>query len=149
MRTITFILTFILFLAANPARAIILVRDGHAEAVIVVPADNRPTGADDLQRYVEKVSGAHLDIVPEDKLTEAKARARVYVGSGDAAKRVVDIKALQTEGFVIKTDGDDPPSSFLLFVPFVSSCSKTPPRRPVLPSHRRTVPSCGRVLRFL
>jgi hypothetical protein len=56
---------------------------------------------------VEKVSGAKLEMVTEDKLGEAKSGARLFIGPCLAASRVVDIKALQPEGFVIKTDGDD------------------------------------------
>jgi hypothetical protein len=56
---------------------------------------------------VEKVSGAKLDIVTEDQLGEAKRGARVFVGPCLAASRVVDIKGLGPEGFVIKTEGND------------------------------------------
>jgi hypothetical protein len=96
----------LLVLASN-AQAITIVREGRAEAVIVIPAASKATGATDLQRYVEKVSGAKLEIVTEDKLGEVKRGARVFVGPCLAASRVVDIKGLQPEGFVIKTDGED------------------------------------------
>lgn len=96
-----------LFAIAGRTQAITIVRAGQAEAKIVVPAGSKIAGAADLQRYVEKVSGAKLEIVAEDKLAEASSDARILVGPCRAASRVVDIKRLQPEGFVIKTDGDD------------------------------------------
>ena len=78
------------------------------EAVIVVPTGSKASGgAADLQRYVEKVSGAKLQVIAEDQLGEAKDAARVFVGPCLAAGRVVDLKRLQPEGFVIETDGGD------------------------------------------
>ena len=100
-------LTVNLIVIAIRAHAITIVRSGHAEAVIVVPAGGKPAAAADLQKYVEKASGAKLEIITEDKLGGSKNRARVFVGPCQAASRVVDIKGLQPEGFVIKTDGDD------------------------------------------
>ena len=96
-----------LLVLAGRAQATTLVRAGHAEAVIVVPAGNKAAGAADLQTYVEKASGAKLPIVTEDKLGDANHAPRVFVGPCRAASRVVDLKALQPEGFVIKTDGGD------------------------------------------
>lgn len=92
-------------LAAGP---VTLVENGRARAVIVVPDGKKSPAAEDLQRYIEKVSGAKLEIVTEDKAGEAKAGAgRVFVGPCEAARRVVDLSKLQPEGFVIKTDGGD------------------------------------------
>jgi hypothetical protein len=96
-----------LLLLAGSAHAITIVRAGRSEAVIVIPAGSKAPWAADLRRYVEKVSGAKLDVVSEDKLGEIKTGARLFVGPCLAANRVVDIKGLQPEGFVIKTDGDD------------------------------------------
>ena len=50
-----------LLVLAGRAEAITLVRAGRAEAVIVVPTGSKAAGAADLQRYVEKVSGAKLE----------------------------------------------------------------------------------------
>jgi hypothetical protein len=102
-----FTASFSLLVIASRAHAITIVRAGQAEAVIVVPAGSKAVEAADLQRYVEKVSGAKLEIVTEDKLGAAKKGARVFVGPCLAASPVVDIKGLQPEGFIIKTDGSD------------------------------------------
>ena len=96
-----------LLIWVNRANAITIVRDGKAQAVIVIPAGSQGAGAADLQKYVEKVSGAKLEIIGEDKLADAKKGPRIFVGPCQAASRVVDLKKLQPEGFVIKTDGDD------------------------------------------
>jgi hypothetical protein len=96
-----------LVVIASRAHAITIVRAGQAEAVIVVPAGSKSAEAADLQRCVEKVSGAKLEILTEDKLGERKSGARVFVGPCVAASRVLDLKRLQPEGFIIKTEGDD------------------------------------------
>ena len=96
-----------IFALADRARAITLARAGRAEASIVVPVGSTSAEAAELQKYVEKVSGAKLEIVAEDKLATVKSEGRVFVGTCLAAKRVVDLKKLQPEGFVIKTDGND------------------------------------------
>jgi hypothetical protein len=93
--------------AALATRPVTLVEKGRATAVIVIPAGNNSSEAVHLQRYVEKVSGAKLDIVTEDQLPEAKRGARVFVGPCLATSRVVDIQGLGPEGFVIKTEGND------------------------------------------
>ena len=94
--------------ASAGAAPVTLVEDGRAGATIVIPAGEKSPAAADLQRYIQKVSGAKLEIVAEDKLGERKDGAsRVFVGPVRAAGRVVDLKKLQPEGFVIKTDGDD------------------------------------------
>jgi hypothetical protein len=109
MKTILTVLTatLCLFINAGRAQAFTIVRAGEAQAIIVVPAGSMAPGAADLRRYVEKVSGAKLEIITEDKLGEAKSGARVFVGPCLASKRVVDLNSLQPEGFVIKTDGPD------------------------------------------
>ena len=89
--------------------AITLVEDGRAAAVIVVPAAKIARGAaEDLRDYVEKASGARLEILDESRLETARHKgARVFVGPCEAAKRIVDLARLQPEGFVIKSDGTD------------------------------------------
>lgn len=92
----------------SASTATTLVDNGRAEAVIVV-ADARKSGpAAELRDYVEKASGARLDIVEERQLGQrGRTGARVFVGPVEAAKRVVDLAKLQPEGFIIKSDGAD------------------------------------------
>jgi hypothetical protein len=93
---------------AGSAGAVTLVENGQARAVIVVPAGQKSPAAAELQRYVEKASGAKLAIVAEDKLgRERRLPGLIWVGPCRAAGGVVDLQKLQPEGFVIKTVGDD------------------------------------------
>lgn len=91
------------------AAPVTLVENGRATAIIVVPdAKTSRDAADDLRTYLEKASGARLDIVEEGRLGEvARGAARVFVGPCVAARRVVDLTKLQPEGFVIKADAGD------------------------------------------
>ncbi len=59
-----------------------------------------------MRKYVEKASGATLEIVAEDQLAKVKSGGRVFVGPCLAAKRVVDIKSLQPEGLEAIGGGD-------------------------------------------
>jgi len=95
-------------LAAATGWAATLVDGGQAKAVIVIPAGQKSAAAGELQHYLEKASGAKLAIVAEDKLGQSKGVAsRVFVGPCGVASRVVDLKKLQPEGFVIKTEAND------------------------------------------
>jgi hypothetical protein len=95
--------------SALTAAPITLVENGQPRAVIVVPdAKTARAAADDLRRYVERSSGARLEIVEEARLGSASAAGpRVFVGPCDATSRIVDLAKLQPEGFVIKSAGDD------------------------------------------
>lgn len=100
-------LGIVLSVAVN-ARAATLVENGHARAVIVIPAGQKSPAAGELQHYLLEAAGAKVPIVAEDKLDRAQeAASRVFVGSCQAARRVVDLQKLEPEGFVIKTVGDD------------------------------------------
>lgn len=98
-----------LFVAAfAPVFGVTVVENGRPGAIIVVPAKVKSEAAGELQYYIEKASGAKLDIVAEDKQPESnRAGTRIFVGPVQASGRVVDLSKLQPEGFVIKTDGDD------------------------------------------
>ncbi|MCI0491566.1 MAG: DUF4838 domain-containing protein, partial [Planctomycetes bacterium] len=85
-----------------------LVENGQAQAAIVVPAGKVPAAAKDLQHYLEKVSGAALPIVMEERLSSVKpGTARIFLGACAVARDVVDRAKLQPEGFVIKSVGND------------------------------------------
>ncbi|MDO8539159.1 MAG: DUF4838 domain-containing protein [Opitutaceae bacterium] len=111
MRTKTILLTFLLAAFASLSAApITLVENGRARAVIVVP-DAKPSRAvADLRDYIEKATGARLEVV-EERAPGSGSRpaggSLIFVGACGAAKRAVDLARLQPEGFVIKTDGSD------------------------------------------
>ncbi len=87
---------------------ITLVEAGRAQAVIVVPHGSTSAAATELRDYVEKSTGARLEIIDEGKIAAVSpSLARVFVGATEAGKRVVDLPKLQPEGFVIRSRGRD------------------------------------------
>ena len=101
MRTRDIVL-FIGLLAPCLAQSAALVRDGRPQATIVVAKDAGPTvqlAATELQRYVEKISGARLPIVQEG---EAVTGFPIYVGKTAATATLVP---KEPEGLLIR--GDD------------------------------------------
>ena len=61
-------------------------------------------GAAELQKYIEKSTGARLDITTEDRLTRSDlSKRKIFVGPCKEAKSLIDITKIQPEGFVIKT----------------------------------------------
>jgi hypothetical protein len=90
------------------AAPIALVENRQARATIVVPDGKTSVAAADLRDYLEKATGARLDVVEEGKLAAARpAGAKIFVGATTAAKRMVDLAKLQPEGFVLKAEGGD------------------------------------------
>src|SRR5262245_61444717 len=90
------------------AASITVVENGRALAIIVVPTSKPSPAVADLRDYIEKATGARLEVFEEQKLGGAAATgSRIFVGACDAAKRAVDLAQLQPEGFVIKSDGND------------------------------------------
>lgn len=89
-----------------------LVKDGKPQATIVVdPQAGKSVrfAAEELQRYVERITGAKLNIATTD---DAPAGPRILVGRSaatDALKVAIPsgfTRALKEEGYVLKTVGD-------------------------------------------
>jgi len=127
-RRIEFSVAFALLMASLPAFAIVLVKDGRPLATIVIakeavdskpykpavgvkpePAQKIRLAADELQRYIEKISGAKLPIVGEDEAIEGPL---VLVG---ASKKTEALKLgipsgltpeRKEEGYLIVSKGD-------------------------------------------
>ena len=91
------------------ARAVELVRDRKATAVIVIPADPFPAetyAAKELQYHVQRSSGVELPIISEDK--PIPAGAHVYLGHCKASAIAgVDPSSLPGNSYLLKTIGDD------------------------------------------
>lgn len=92
--------------AAEPAQMI--VKDGKANAQIVIAAENRPRmttlAALELRKYVEKISGARLPIVTTP---DAAMPVKIYVGkSPDTEKLGVKDEGLQYGAFKIASGKD-------------------------------------------
>ena len=61
-------------------------------------------GAMELQSYIEKATGAKLDIKNENQLTKDESSLnRIFVGPCRETVAFIDISKIQPEGFVIKT----------------------------------------------
>ena len=96
-----------LALTAYPARALTLVRNGKSEHAIVL-ADgaslSEKHAAEELQGFLEEISGAKLPIVGE----AAKPAKMIVIGSCETQRALapeMDIKGMGEEGFAIKTVG--------------------------------------------
>ncbi|MBM4047049.1 MAG: DUF4838 domain-containing protein, partial [Planctomycetes bacterium] len=101
----------VLTAALASVEALTLVQDHEPAAVIVLPDSPAPSqtlAAEELQRYVERISRAKLPIVTASKLPGDDARVRVHVGNSPrVAELGVKIAELPREGFVIKTVGNN------------------------------------------
>jgi len=101
------------------AADLVLVADGKPNAVIITTAEPQATQiAADIQRYIEKMSGAKLAIVKEGDAIPAGLPVSIVVGHSQIAQKAgVKIpagfhdvagnpKAFEEEGFVIATKGN-------------------------------------------
>lgn len=85
-----------------------IVDDGTSDYCIVIAEDASETistAAEELQTYIEKISGARLDIVTENEITaEDKA---ILVGETALEKEIADIdrSSIKADGFRLYADG--------------------------------------------
>jgi len=98
---------------ASRKGTLVLVRDGEPQASIVIAAEaseNARVAAEELQHYVEKISGARLPILTDDAPVEGTV---VLVGRSRLTERIEGLmipsgatRNLREEGFVIRCKGD-------------------------------------------
>ncbi|MBO5396358.1 MAG: DUF4838 domain-containing protein [Clostridia bacterium] len=86
-----------------------IVEDGESDYYIVT-ADNHDecidTAAEELQTYIEKISGAKLGIVPESALPEGADA--VYLGETALSDTVdFDYSSIKEDGFLLYSDGEN------------------------------------------
>ncbi|MGD1101127.1 MAG: DUF4838 domain-containing protein [Terriglobia bacterium] len=97
----------------NPLRAaehkeIELARDGRSKYRIVLSRNASPSerrAADELQKFIEEMSGARLPIAPE---AASRGGKRIFLGQSealDSLKPGIDFDALGPEGFALKALG--------------------------------------------
>ncbi len=90
------------------AMAITIADEGRSAATIVVPATASTTerfAAQELQRYLQAISGAELPIVGEG---DAVRGARLLVGRTELAEAALaDLGTDEPEAFIVRTPGDD------------------------------------------
>src|SRR6266545_1119948 len=96
------------FVTAQAADKLPIAKGGKSDYAIVVRQDASPSekrGANEIQKFVEEMSGAKLPIVTEDQ--PAKEH-EIVVGIGSRAaeaKLQPDVKSLGNDGFVLNTRG--------------------------------------------
>jgi hypothetical protein len=96
-----------LVVACMPVQAALTIVDGGKSDYEIVVAKNAlpitVRAAQDLQEYVQKATGAKLEIVKADV---PGAKPAIVVGEGPAAKSLgVNLDGIKAEGFRIKTVG--------------------------------------------
>ena len=85
-----------------------LVENGRSDYVIVITRDAIPSeryAAEELQRYLERISGARLPIVTDDA---EMGEREIILGDNEHLRRLnlgIDFSKLGEEGFVLKTHG--------------------------------------------
>ena len=91
---------------------LLLTREGHANAAIMVGAGSGPSDrfvARELQRYIEKVSRAELPIVTDERLPAGTPLVIVGGPKGNSLsamaqqRQLAKFDGLKSEGFVLKT----------------------------------------------
>jgi hypothetical protein len=99
------------FSGSAVAEDITLVEEGQPRASIVLDEGASPTertAAQELQKFIEEMSGAKLPIAKAEGGAEAgQGTVRIFLGKAAAQQQPdLDVKALGTEGFIIKTAKD-------------------------------------------
>lgn len=98
-------LVLLLLACAVSANAITLVENGQSRYRIVIPANaiaSERHAADELQRYLEKISGAKLPIVTD---AEKPTDYEILLGNNTHAPRI-NFAALGSDGFTLRTHRD-------------------------------------------
>ena len=63
--------------------------------------------ASEMQKYIEKSTGAKLEIVTEDKLDDSSTLTRIFIGPCKRSMARIDAAKIKPEGYVIKTNGKE------------------------------------------
>lgn len=99
-----------LLTASGFGEELVLVENGRSDCVIVLPAEPsavESTAAGELQKHLQEVTGAKLEIVGEGK--SPTAVRRILVGASAEAGKLLeglDLQSLGHDGIVMKTSGD-------------------------------------------
>lgn len=102
------VLGFLTFAAQASAEEIVLAQSGQSAYRIVVADDASPStkhGAEELQKFLQEMTGAKLPIVSD---REAPGPKEIVLGNSARLKGLnlaIDFKALGKEGYVIRTTG--------------------------------------------
>src|ERR1044071_9143487 len=97
-----------LFTSTRAFASLTLADNGQTKYTIVLPANPIPSeryAAEELQRYLEKISGAKLPIVSD---SEKPAPREILLGDNAhlaALRTKIDFAKLGPDGFVLRTEG--------------------------------------------
>ena len=98
-------LVFVCGFRAADAEPFVIVEDGDAQAIVVVPVDAYPIAtyaAEELAAHVRKASGVELEIVDESNIPDQPAN-RIFVGTTErAALAGIDVSGLEQEAFALR-----------------------------------------------
>jgi hypothetical protein len=105
------IIIFSLTTCTDGEREVILVKNGKSTSLIVLPEDPsqevREAGQE-FQQYIEKCTGADLNIVREDQLGDKSLPDNIiYLGNCQKTGEVIDIENIKSEELVIRTSGSN------------------------------------------
>src|SRR5947209_16370837 len=107
LRPCLFLLLFLLLLSSRArGEDLVVVRDGHPQATIVLSAHSLPAerrGAEELRWYVKEMSGASLVVITDDQPLPASAILVGHSRHTDKLGVKLDAKVLGDDGFVLKT----------------------------------------------
>ncbi|MDD5597079.1 MAG: DUF4838 domain-containing protein [Victivallaceae bacterium] len=97
-----------LFVCSTAVMGLTLVRDGRAEAKIVISNQANHLEiipAQTLREYVKKRTGTTLEIIDEKSVVSGSG-ALILVGSGTHTRQLgIDVNSLKRDGYFIKTQG--------------------------------------------
>lgn len=80
----------------------------HGSEWYSATANSISVGTAELQKYIQKSTGAKLAIKTENSLTESDlSKTKIFVGNCKATKAIIDIEKISPEGFVIQSCEDD------------------------------------------
>lgn len=97
----------VMWMCMLPAQGFTLVKNGKCDHSILLGASPSPSekhAADELQKFIEEISGAKLQIISEP----AQSAKMIVIGACNTQKKIapgMDIASLGEEGFAIKTAG--------------------------------------------
>ena len=106
-----FLLTFTVLLPAflSETQALDLVRDGEPTSVIVIPSKWllwQKLAAEELQYHLEKMSGARVPILTEDKLREGTEQTLILIGQSKRLSALgIETAELKPETLIVRVVG--------------------------------------------
>lgn len=106
-----------------PERSVVLTRDGTPLATIVIPDSPgraEPFAAAELQKYLEKISGAQLNIIAESVALDVLPSNETFIFIGKtraAAPILAELQGRDPDAFIVKAERQDQRNNLFLVGP--------------------------------